>query len=63
MLFSSDLAHYPRSIEEWRLMSHVLPMATGQLSDPISVLVLVISDDRLLHSPLCYLSYEGRERA
>ena len=30
-------------------MSHMLSMATGQLSYPISVFVLVISRDRLLH--------------
>ena len=44
-------------------MSHVLPMAASQLSHPISVFVLVIPGDRLLHNPLCYLSNEWLDGA
>jgi hypothetical protein len=55
MLLPSNLADHPGAIEKGRLMSHVLPMAAGQLSHPISVFVLVIPDDRLLHTPLCVI--------
>lgn len=32
-------------------MAHVLPMATGQVSDPVAMLVQVVTDDRLVHGP------------
>ena len=55
MLFPSGLADHPGAIEKGRLMSHVLPMAAGQFSHPISVFVLMIPGDRLLHTLLCVI--------
>lgn len=51
VLIPSSLADHPWAIEKRRVMAHVLPMAAGQLRHPISLFVLVISDDRLLHNP------------
>jgi hypothetical protein len=39
----------PRAIREWRLMSYMLPMTARQLGNPIAIVILVISDDGLLH--------------
>jgi hypothetical protein len=51
MLLASGSGNDPWTIDKRRLMSHMLSMATGQLSHPIAVFVLVISSDRLLHIP------------
>lgn len=41
-------------------MPYVLPMTTGQISHPIAVFVLVIPNDRLLHSTaILILQMEG----
>jgi hypothetical protein len=50
MLFTPCDGEYPRAIDEGGLMPYVLPMTTGQIGHPIAVFVLVISNDRLLHS-------------
>ncbi len=39
----------PRAIDKRRLMPYVLPMTTCQISHPVAIFILVISDDRLLH--------------
>jgi hypothetical protein len=50
MLLAPCDGEYPRAIDEGGLMPYVLPMATGQIGHPIAVFVLVIPNDRLLHS-------------
>ena len=62
-LTSSD-GEYPRAIDEGRLMSDVLPMATGQIGDPVALFILVISDDRLLHVVMILVSQmDSRSRS
>lgn len=46
---SSD-GENPRAIRKWRLMPYMLPMTTRQLGNPIAIVILVISDDGLLHA-------------
>ena len=42
---------HPGPTYERRLMADMLCMATGQISHPVAVLVLMKPDNRLLHSP------------
>ena len=49
VLFTSSDSEHPRAIREWRLVPYVLPMPTGQIGHPVTLVILVISDDRLLH--------------
>lgn len=49
IVVASGDGEHPRAIREWRLMPHVLSMTTGQIGDPVTIVILVISDDRLLH--------------
>jgi len=52
---------YPRAIDEGGLMSDVLPMAAGQIGYPVTLFILVISDDRLLHLVMILvLQMDGR---
>jgi hypothetical protein len=48
MCSPSVFSDHPRTQLPWRPMPHVLRVATGQLCDPIAVLILMKSDDRLL---------------
>ena len=50
VLFTSSDSEHPRAIREWRLVPYVLPMPTGQIGNPVTIVILVISDDRLLHA-------------
>lgn len=49
ILIAAGDGEHPRAIREGRLMPNVLSMPTGQIGDPIAIVILVISDDRLLH--------------
>lgn len=40
---------HPRAVSEGRLVSDMLAMTTGQFSNPVAMLILVVPDDRLLH--------------
>ena len=40
---------YPRAQLPWWIVPHVLVVATGELGDPMTVIVLMKTDDRLLH--------------
>jgi hypothetical protein len=60
MLLASSHGEHPRAIDEGGLMPYVLPMTTGQIGHPIALFVLVISNDRLLHSTtMLVLQMEG----
>ena len=60
MLLTSSHGEHPRAIDEGGLMPYVLPMTTGQIGHPIALFVLVISNDRLLHSTtMLVLQMEG----
>ncbi|MDF0675614.1 MAG: hypothetical protein P0120_14925 [Nitrospira sp.] len=50
ILIPSVGGEHPRAIREWGLVPDVLSMTTGQIRHPISVLILMIPDDRLLHT-------------
>lgn len=39
----------PRAVDKRRLMPYMLPMTACQISHPVAIVILVISDDRLLH--------------
>lgn len=63
MLLASSDGEYPGAIDEGGLMPDMLPMATGQIGHPVTLFILVISDDRLLHRVMILLSQiEGRLR-
>lgn len=49
ILIASGDGEYPRAIREGGLMPNVLSMPTGQIGNPIALVILVIADDRLLH--------------
>ena len=59
ILFTAGDSEYPRAIREWRLMPHVLSMTTGQIGNPIAIVILVISDDGLLHVVMILTLQEG----
>ena len=56
---SSGDGEHPRAIREGRLMPYVLSMTTGQIGNPIAIVILVISDDRLLHVVMILVLQEG----
>lgn len=60
ILIASGDGEHPRTIRERRLMPDVLSMTTGQIGDPVTILILVISDDRLLHIAMTFLRLERR---
>lgn len=49
MPFTSGDGENPWAIRKRRLMPYMLPMTTRQLGNPIAIVILVISDDGLLH--------------
>ncbi len=49
MLLTSVIGQDPWAVEERRVMSNMLPMTTGQIGNPVAMLILVIPNDRLLH--------------
>lgn len=49
ILIASGDGDYPRAIREGGLMPNMLSVPTGQIGDPITLVILVIADDRLLH--------------
>src|SRR5262245_14807678 len=48
-IFAPLRLQHPRLGEERRSMAHVLPMAAGELGDPLALFILVEADDRPLH--------------
>ena len=60
MLLTPSDGKHPRAIREWRLMPYVLPMTTGQIGNPIAMVILVISDDGLLHVVMLLAMQDGR---
>ena len=59
MLLPSGDGEHPRAIREWRLMPYVLSMTTGQVGNPIAIVILVISNDGLLHVVMIPVLQEG----
>ena len=53
---------HPWPAHERRLVANVLPVPAGQVSDPIAVLILVKSDDRLSHGA-CVVMGADTDRA
>ena len=49
ILLSPSHREHPRAIREWRLMSHMLSMTTDEIGNPITLVILMIPDDGLLH--------------
>lgn len=45
------LRRRPQAHAEWRLMADVLPMPARQIGHPISMFVLMKTDDLLFHPP------------
>lgn len=43
--------YYPGTIDPGRIMTYVLGVTTREISNPITLLVLVIIDDFLFHVP------------
>ncbi len=60
ILVASGDSENPRPTREWRLMTYVLSMTTGQIGNPIAVVVLVVSNDRLLHIVMILVLQEER---
>jgi hypothetical protein len=54
MASPAHFGEYPWTAGERRLVTHVLPMATGQVGYPIALLILVKPDNRLFHD--CFKS-------
>ena len=53
MLGSTRFGQDPRSIRHRRLMPHMLPMPASQISNPIAILILMVTDDFLVHISVC----------
>jgi hypothetical protein len=49
MLLTPVIGQNPWAVEERWVMSNMLPMTTGQIGNPVTMLVSVITNDRLLH--------------
>lgn len=49
MVLSSGNRKYPWPVRHGWMMAHMLAMTARQIGDPISLFVLMISDNRLLH--------------
>lgn len=49
MLGSTRIGQHPRATCHRRLMPHMLPMSARQVGDPVALLILMVSDDLLLH--------------
>jgi len=49
MLSAARFGQHPRPVGHRRLVTHVLPVAAGQIRHPIAMFVLVVSRDRLVH--------------
>jgi hypothetical protein len=61
MLLTASDGEYPRAIDEGGVMPYVLPMTTGQVGYPVTLFILVISDNWLLHPVMILISQmEGR---
>jgi len=56
MLGTACGREHPGAGEKRRLMAHMLSMAAGQVSHPITVLVHMKSDDRLIHTYLIWIA-------
>lgn len=41
---------HPGAAEKGRMVSHMLPVAAGQIGDPMAFFVLMIADDGLVHA-------------
>ena len=54
MLLAADDRQNPRPAGHWRLMTNMLAVAAGQVGHPISVLILVVSGDRLFHESIVH---------
>ena len=50
MLSASFVRRDPRTAEKGRMMSDMLTMAAGQIGHPMSFFVLMVADDRLIHT-------------
>ena len=50
MLLATHFGQHPGPAGHRRLVTHMLSVATGQIGHPMTLLVLVISNDRLVHS-------------
>ncbi|CUS39279.1 hypothetical protein COMA1_70124 [Candidatus Nitrospira nitrosa] len=49
MLLTSMSSQDPGAVEKRGVMSNMLSMTTGQIGNPVAMLVLMIANDRLLH--------------
>jgi hypothetical protein len=49
MPLTSIISKHPWAIKERWVMSNMLSMTTGQIGNPVTMLVSVITNDRLLH--------------
>lgn len=49
MALTPVIGQDPWTIKERWVMSNMLSMTTGQIGNPVAMLVLMITDDRLLH--------------
>jgi hypothetical protein len=50
VLHAPFCCQHPGTIRERRLMTHMLPMAASQVSHPIAMLILMKTNNRLLHN-------------
>src|SRR5487761_1442887 len=50
MLSASDRIEGPRADLEWRTMTKMLVVATGELGDPVAEVILVVTGNRPLHA-------------
>jgi hypothetical protein len=52
MSASTSFGEYPWAACERRLMAHMLPVTTGQVSHPIALFILMKPNNRLFHDDL-----------
>jgi hypothetical protein len=50
MLLAAFRSYHPWSAKERRLVPDMLPMAAGQIGHPVAKFILMIRDDRLVHT-------------
>lgn len=57
VFLSAGFAENPGSVRHRRLMPYMLSVAACQIRDPIAILILMISNDRLVHSQYFHSQY------
>ncbi len=60
MLLAARRRQYPRPVRQRRLMPDMLAMTTGQIRNPVTVLILMVAYNRLVHISVSVAALQDR---